>query len=105
MQSEEDTESGMQNATPQESAEEQKNQSNQELHEALSQQEQSNEQRPQQILALGRSNFGRSLNPIQLPGGAEIQEAERADCKLNQICKFVSFQCKFPQLFSVVHPR
>jgi hypothetical protein len=38
-----------------------------------------------QILALGRSNFGRSLNPIQLPGNTEIQEAERADCKLVSI--------------------
>lgn len=43
-------------------------------------------QQPQehpQILALGRSNFGRSLalNPVQLPGNAEIQEAERAECK------------------------
>jgi hypothetical protein len=71
----------MQTTPNQESTEVQKNQSNQELHEASSL-EQSNEQRPQ-ILALGRSNFGRSLNltPIQLPGGnnAEIQEAERSD--------------------------
>jgi hypothetical protein len=36
-----------------------------------------------QILALGRSNFGRSLNPIQLPIRPEIQEAERQhDCEL-----------------------
>lgn len=35
-----------------------------------------------EILALGRSNFGRSLSPIQLPVRQEIQEAERADCKL-----------------------
>jgi hypothetical protein len=49
--------------------------------EDFTQKEQSDEQHPQ-ILALGRSNFGRSLNPIQLPGKtAEIQEAERADCK------------------------
>lgn len=34
-----------------------------------------------QILALDRSNFRRSLNPVQLPT-AEIQEAERAECKL-----------------------
>lgn len=36
-----------------------------------------------QILTLGeigRSNFGRSLNPIQLPARTDIQE-ERADCK------------------------
>lgn len=38
------------------------------------------EEKPE-ILALGRSNFGRSLNPIQLPMRQEIQEAERADCK------------------------
>jgi hypothetical protein len=57
---------------------------NQESHEASSQQEQSDEQRPQ-ILALGRSNFGRSLIPIQLPGKAELQEAERSDCKLNYL--------------------
>jgi len=44
-------------------------------------QEDKNEDAPQ-ILALGRSNFGRSLNPIQLPIRPEIQEAERADCKL-----------------------
>jgi len=31
-----------------------------------------------EILALGRSNFGRSLTPIQLPVRQEIQEAERA---------------------------
>ena len=43
-------------------------------------QEDKNEDAPQ-ILALGRSNFGRSLNPIQLPIRPEIQEAERADCK------------------------
>lgn len=41
-------------------------------------QEDKNEDAPQ-ILALGRSNFGRSLNPIQLPIRPEIQEAERAD--------------------------
>lgn len=44
-------------------------------------QDEKNDQAPQ-ILALGRSNFGRSLNPIQLPIRPEIQEAERADCKL-----------------------
>lgn len=69
----------MQTATPErDSAEELKNQSNQE---ASSQQERSDEQ--PQILALGRSNFGRSLSPVQLPGGnnAEIQEVERADCE------------------------
>lgn len=84
-QSEEDTDSGMPTQTPDlDSTEEQKNQSSQELHEASSQQEQRDNQRPQ-ILALGRSNFGRSLNPIQLPDhmteNAEIQEAERADCE------------------------
>jgi hypothetical protein len=61
--------------TPEESSEE-KN-SNQE---ASSQQEKSEEQEPQ-ILALGRSNFGRSLIPIQLPMRPEIQEAERAECE------------------------
>jgi hypothetical protein len=39
----------------------------------------------QEILSLGRSNFGRSLNPIQLPVRPEIQEAERADCELTII--------------------
>lgn len=39
----------------------------------------------QEILSLGRSNFGRSLNPIQLPVRPEIQEAERADCELTFI--------------------
>lgn len=38
-----------------------------------------------EILALGRSNFGRSLTPIQLPVRQEIQEAERAVCKLHKI--------------------
>lgn len=40
------------------------------------------EERPE-ILALGRSNFGRSLNPIQLPIRPEIQEVERSSstCK------------------------
>lgn len=87
-QSEEESDSGMHTDAPeQKSAEEQqKNESTQELHEASSQQEQSDEQRPQ-ILALGRSNFGRSLDPVQLPGrmteNAEIHEAERADCKFS----------------------
>lgn len=48
--------------------------------EAPAQEEKVNE--APEILALGRSNFGRSLNPIQLPIRPEIQEAERADCKL-----------------------
>lgn len=78
VQSEEDNSSDIITAAPEDSAEE--GQKNQEA-----QQEQSDEQRPQ-ILALGRSNFGRSLNPVQLPvhmtGNPEIQEAERADCKL-----------------------
>lgn len=58
-----------------------------ELHEVQPEQvkAEANEQQPQ-ILALDRSNFGRSLNPVQLPGrmeeNAEIQEAERADCEL-----------------------
>lgn len=82
LQSEEDSDSGMQTAAPEEnSGEEQKTQSKQELHEASSQQEQSDEQ--PQILALGRSNFGRSLNPIQLPGlmsdNAELHEAEKSE--------------------------
>lgn len=87
IQSEEEADSGMQTPVPeQDSSEEaQKIQANQELREASTQQqEQSDEQRPQ-ILALGRSNFGRSLNPVQLPGRmsdtAEIHEAERADCE------------------------
>jgi len=85
-QSEEDSESGMPTAAPEVDSAEQteKDQPTPELHEASSQQqqqEQSDEQQPQ-ILALGRSNFGRSLNPVQLPErmneNAEIQEAERA---------------------------
>ena len=90
-QSDEDSDSGIQTAAPEVDSAEQteKSQSTQEIHDASSQQqqdkEQSEEQQPQ-ILALGRSNFGRSLNPIQLPGrmneNAEIQEAERAPCKL-----------------------
>ncbi len=44
------------------------------------------EERPG-ILALGRSNFGRSLNPIQLPIRPEIQEVERNvnSCKFHSI--------------------
>lgn len=41
------------------------------------------EERPE-ILALGRSNFGRSLSPIQLPIRPEIQELERSSSS----CKF-----------------
>jgi hypothetical protein len=41
------------------------------------------EERPE-ILALGRSNFGRSLSPIQLPIRPEIQEVERS----SSTCKF-----------------
>lgn len=56
-----------------------------ELHEVQTPQEEQSEEQQPQILALDRSNFGRSLNPVQLPGrmpeNAEIQEAERADCK------------------------
>lgn len=82
-QSEEETDSGMQTTMPdQESSEEpQKNESQQG---ASSQQEQSDEQEPQ-ILALGRSNFGRSLNPIQLPDHMTqegVQDGARADCEL-----------------------
>lgn len=81
-QSGEESDSGIQTTmSGQDSSEE--SQKNQELHEASSQQ-QSDDKGPQ-ILALGRSNFGRSLNPVQLPGrmsdNAEIQEAERADCE------------------------
>lgn len=54
--------------------------SSEQKQEDSTQKEQSQEQHPQ-ILALGRSNFGRSLNPVQLPGNSEIQEAERAECK------------------------
>jgi hypothetical protein len=82
-QSEEDLDSGMQTAAPeQDSSEEtQKDQSKHELNEAISQQQQVAEEQPQ-ILALGRSNFGRSLNPVQLPAHmTEIAEAERADCE------------------------
>lgn len=45
------------------------------------------EERPE-ILALGRSNFGRSLNPIQLPIRPEIQETERSSSS----CKFINFK-------------
>lgn len=108
-QSEEDTDNGMSTQVPdQDSTEEQqKNQSSQELHEASSQQEQADNQRPQ-ILALGRSNFGRSLNPIQLPDhmteNAEIQEAERADCEFK--IKFL-WPRNLTRFFFilVVHPR
>ncbi|CRL08385.1 CLUMA_CG021271, isoform A [Clunio marinus] len=79
--SEEDSDSGMQTATPEQDSSEMKEKV-EELSEASSQQEQSDEEKPQ-ILALGRSNFGRSLNPVQLPShmtdNSEIQEAERAD--------------------------
>ena len=62
------------------SEEKQKEDLNQELHEASSQQQEQSDEQPQ-ILALGRSNFGRSLNPVQLPDhmteDTEIHEAER----------------------------
>lgn len=84
-QSDEDTDSDMQTDAPEQDSAE-ITQKNQELHEATSQQEQSDDQKPQ-ILSLGRSNFGRSLIPVQIPvqmtGNTEIQEAERADCKFN----------------------
>jgi len=79
-QSDEDNDnSDMPTAIPeQQSGEEKKTDANQELHEATSQQQQ---QQEPQILALGRSNFGRSLNPVLIPvpmtDNAEIQEAER----------------------------
>ncbi|KAG5677804.1 hypothetical protein PVAND_007532 [Polypedilum vanderplanki] len=46
--------------------------------------EKTEEERPQ-VLALNRANFGRSLQnqPIQLPMRPEIQEAERAESKIN----------------------
>lgn len=53
--------------------------SKQKLHEVSFGEEQT------QILSLGRSNFGRSLNPVHIPvpmtENAEIQEAERSPCK------------------------
>lgn len=100
IQSEEDSGSDIQTATPEDSAEE--GQKNQESH-----QEQSDEQQPQ-ILALGRSNFGRSLNPVQLPvhmtGNPEIQEAERADCKLTH-WRLMNVDWSFCISILVVHPR
>lgn len=78
IQSEEETDK-VQTVTPEDSSEEtQKADADKELHEATSQQqeEQSGEQ---QILALGRSNFGRSMKPVQLPDhmteNTEIHEA------------------------------
>jgi hypothetical protein len=62
---------------PQEKSSEEK-MVNQEIPQQQQQEEKSDEDRPE-VLALGRSNFGRSLNPIQLPIRQEIQEAERAD--------------------------
>ena len=70
IQSDEDNENGMQTVTAPQTQSSEESQSNQELHEvpAASQQqnEQSLEQKPQ-ILALGRSNFGRSLSPVLIP--------------------------------------
>jgi hypothetical protein len=79
IQSEEETDK-VPTAAPEDSSEEtQKTEVDKpELHEATSQQqeEQSGEQ---QILALGRSNFGRSMKPVQLPDhmteNTEIHEA------------------------------
>lgn len=91
-QSEEDSDSGMQTATPNQddAAAKKEDSSTQEIHEASSQQQEQSEEQNQQILALGRSNFGRSFNPVQLPAhmtettNAEIPQAgrtERAACK------------------------
>lgn len=87
IQSEEDA--GNQNlpvtTSPDQSESEEIKKDEAELHEAEPVKAEAVEQQPQ-ILALDRSNFGRSLNPVQLPGrmeeNAEIQEAERADCEL-----------------------
>lgn len=78
-QSEED--SDMQTAAPEQEEAAAKKEVAQEIHEASSQQQ--SEEQNQQILALGRSNFGRSLNPVQLPAhmteNSEIHEAERSE--------------------------
>lgn len=83
IQSEEDTDKVNTEAPEQQdsSEEPQKNEEPKEVQEAVSQQEQSDEQ--PQILALGRTNFGRSLTPIQLPDhmteNAEIHESDRVE--------------------------
>lgn len=91
-QSDEDTDSSMQTAAPEQDdvVAKKKQPSPQEIHEASSQQQDQSEEQNQQILALGRSNFGRSLNPVQLPAhmteSAEIPEAERTE---RAACRFI----------------
>lgn len=89
-QSDEEIDTERQTAAPEQSDTVTKT-SPQEIHEASSQQQDQPEEQNQHILALGRSNFGRSLNPVQLPShmteNAEIQEAERTE---RATCKFAS---------------
>lgn len=87
-QSEEDNDSQNVNEktdAPEQTESEEMKKDDAELHEVQAPQEQQSEEQQPQILALDRSNFGRSLNPVQLPGrmpeNSEIQEEERADCK------------------------
>lgn len=85
-QSEEDNDSQNVNEktdAPEQNDSEEMKKDDAELHEVQVPQEQQSEEQQPQILALDRSNFGRSLNPVQLPGRMpENEEAERADCKL-----------------------
>lgn len=91
VQSEEDTENGMQSVTASQTRSSDESQSNQELHEASAASQQQNEQALEekpQILALGRSNFGRSLNPVLIPVPMTQLADEDGSIVQRAACKF-----------------
>ena len=91
IQSDEDTENGMQTVTAQQT--QSSEESNHELHEASAASQQQNEQaleQKPQILALGRSNFGRSLNPVLIPVPMTQLADEDGSIVQRAACKFIN---------------